>query len=216
MKNWIWILSLATLALAVALALIVPKHEHIRQPVLALELARNWSQLAIVLAVTPAGRARFLLNTQINFAFIAAYTALFTLLALTVMRGYWRWITAGLAVAAGVAGVMENLNILAVLPLERGFENAMALAIRQWALTKWCLMGLVWLTLGMAQYRRLPAGILYAAAGLLALWGCLEHRWLEVAVMPLGGALLAQLWTYFPSRAATSWRSRSTAPGSSL
>jgi hypothetical protein len=216
LRKWIWSLSLVTLALAILLMVLAPQHPNVRHPILALELARNWAELVIVLAVEPRDRALFFTNTYCDFAFIAAYTALFALVALRAMTGYWRWIAAGLAIAAGVADVRENLAMLQVLPLERGFENAMALEIRQWSLTKWSLLGTVWLALGVGQYRVFPAGVLYAVAGALALWGCLEHRWLEVAMLPLAGALLAQLWTYFPARSATSFKSRSTASGSSL
>lgn len=216
MKKWIWSLSLVTLALAILLLVLAPRHPNVRHPILALELARNWAELVIVLAVEPGDRALFATNTYWDFAFIVSYTALFVLVAFRAMPGYWRWIAAGLAIAAGCADVMENLAILRVLPLERGFENAMALEIRQWSLTKWSLLGTVWLTLGIGQYRVFPAGMLYAAAGFLALSGCLEHRWLEVAMVPLAAALVAQLWTYFPARSATSLSSRATASGSLL
>ena len=215
-RKLIWALSLITLLLAIVMLIVVPHHPNIRQPILALELARNWAELSIVLAVEPMDRARFLTNTRIDFAFIAAYTLLFAALALRVMKSHWRWIATGLALAAGLADLAENFAILRVLPLERGFETGMALAIRQWSLTKWSLLGAVWLLLGIGQYRQLPVGIFYTAAGLLTLWGCLEHRWLEVAAWPLAAALLTQLWTYFPWRPAKSLKSRSTASGSSV
>jgi hypothetical protein len=164
--------------------------------------------------VDPPERAKFVTHTRVDMLFLAAYTALFGALALHALRGHWRWMVAGLAIAAGIADAGENVAILRVLPLERGFENLMAQAIRQWSLAKWALLGLVWVALGAGQFRQPVAGGLYVVAGALTLWGCLEHRWLEVAFLPLTLALLRQVRTYWPSKAATSLRSRSTASGS--
>jgi hypothetical protein len=215
-KKLIWGLSLAVLALGAILLAVAPQHPNIRQPVLALELVRNWAELSIVLAVDPAERAKFLTHTRIDIAFLAAYTALFVTLALHVLRRHWRWIAAGLAIAAGIADAGENLAILNVLPLERGFENFMAQTIRQWSLTKWALLGVVWVMLGVGHFRQPIAGGLYVVAGLLTLAGCVEHRWLEVAVIPVLIAAMWQVWTYWPAKAAASLSSRSTASGSSV
>jgi len=212
----IWHLSLATLVLGALLWAIAPRHPNLRQPVLALELARNWAELAIVLAVEPAERARFVWHTRLDVFFLLSYTALFVALAREVLRRHWRWIAAGFAIAAGLADAAENLAILQVLPLERGFENSMAQTIRQWSLTKWALLGLVWLALGVGQYRAPLAGGMYVAAGLLALAGCQDQRWFAIVPAPVVLATLWQVWTYRPSNRLMSFKSRSTAPGSSV
>jgi hypothetical protein len=212
-RRWIWWLTLVVLVLAAALLAVQPEHPHVRQPVLALELARNWAELTILLAVDRAG---YFHNTRIDFVFIAAYASLFVLLAFDAARRHWRWLIAGLVLAAATADVFENLAMLRVLRLERGFENEMALAIRQWSLTKWCLLGAVWLALGLAQFRSMVAGALYTVAGAVTLWACLDHRWLPAALAPLALALFWQLYAYRTPRRAKSATKRDTASGASL
>ena len=212
LRRWIFWLTVAVIVLATAVAVVTPHHPNVARPILALELAHTWAELSILLAID---RSPYWWNTRIDFAFLAAYTALFTLLAFQVARGHWRWALAGLALAAGLADLKENLAILRVLPRE-SFENEMAQAIRQWSLAKWGLLGVTWVALGVAQYRAWVPGALYAVAGALTLWGCLDHRWIEIAMGPLAVALLWQLYAYWPWRRAASWRSRATASGSSV
>lgn len=201
------------MSLALSLAFVTPRHPNVRRPILALEFSHSWPELSILLAID---RTMYWWNTRLDFAFLVAYTALFAALALTVARGHWRWVIAGLAVAAGVADLNENLAILRVLPLD-SFENDMALAIRQWSLAKWSLLGVLWLALGVAQYRSVAPGALYFVAGALTLWGCLDQRWIEIATAgPLTLGLAWQLFTYSPWSAAASLKSRSMASGSSV
>lgn len=160
-------------------------------------------------------RAPFAWNTRLDFAYLVAYAALFSVLAFRVAKGYWRWAIAGVVLAGALADFQENLAILRVLPATN-FENEMAQAIRQWALAKWFLLGAAWVALGVAQVREVVPGALYVVAGALTLWSCLDHRWFEVAMGPLGLALLWQLWAYWPWSKAMSFTRRSTTPDSSV
>jgi hypothetical protein len=197
-RKLLWWLSLAVLALALVLIVVAPEHPNVRRPILALELARTWPELSILMAVD---RTMYWWNTRIDFAFIAAYAALFAALALAQARGHWRWAIAGLALAAGVSDVNENFAILRVLPLSN-FDSEMALAIRQWSLTKWALLGGTWVALGVAfglgSRRAIVPGALYVAAGVLTLWGTFDDRWIQFGAGLLALPVAWQLHEFWP------------------
>lgn len=224
MKRAIWILTLATVALFAVLSWLTPRHEEpvlygYSSPVLALQMARNWAELATILSLAPEQKARFVLQTRLDFGFLLAYGALFVAMLLDAYGGKRRWALASLALGAALCDGFENVWTLAVLALERGYENYMAQAIRQWALLKFFLLGAAWLAIGFGQPRhgrRLVLGVLYCVAGLMAWWGCIDNHRLLVAYLPLGAAFALQLWLYSPWSDVASFRSRATASGSSL
>ena len=92
--------------------------------------------------------------------------------------------------------VSENLAILRVLGLERGFTDEMALAIRTWALRKWILLVLSWLGVSMALlgHRLLTLAVGYIfAAGVTATAVYLSPAMLELVAPVLGITLLVQV-----------------------
>ena len=165
------LLTLLTIALAILLWILSPPHpEQARlgyaTSTFALQMVRDWPSLTIVLA-TPA-RAGFRLHTMVDFLFILVYGALWIAMSFRYGQRAWlRWIITGLVGLAMLSDVLENLAILRVLGVERGFTDEMAQAIRGWALSKWLLLGMSWFGLAIALLtQRLPAlaiGYIFAA-----------------------------------------------------
>ena len=98
---------------------------------------------------------------RIDFAFIAAYSALFFTLAWLLMRaGGWGWVAgpAAMFCAAGAAmfDVIENRAILRILdvPLYRTTPQMLA-AIRSASAAKWNLAGLT-LAMAITDWRVMP------------------------------------------------------------
>ena len=111
-------------------------------------------------------------------------------------RAWLRWTIAACVVAAMLCDVSENLAILRVLGLERGFTDEMALAIRTWALRKWILLVLSWLGVSMALlgHRLLTLAVGYIfAAGVTATAVYLSPAMLELVAPVLGITLLVQV-----------------------
>ena len=196
----LFLLTLLTIALALILWKLSPPHpEQARlgyaTSTMALQMVRDWPTLTIVLA-TPA-REGFRLHTLVDFAFILAYGSLWIAMAFRYGQRAWlRWTIAACVVAAMLCDVSENLAILRVLGLERGFTDEMALAIRTWALRKWILLVLSWLGVSMALLGRrlltLAVGYIFAA-GVTATAVYLSPAMLELVAPVLGITLLVQV-----------------------
>ena len=194
------LLTLLVIVLALILWKLSPPHpEQARlgysTSTLALQMVRDWPTLTIVLA-TPA-RAGFRLHTLVDFVFILAYGSLWIAMAFRYGQRAWlRWTIAACVVAAMLCDVSENLAILRVLGLERGFTDEMALAIRTWALRKWILLVLSWLGVSMALLGRrlltLAVGYIFAA-GVTATAVYLSPAMLELVAPVLGITLLVQV-----------------------
>ena len=193
------LLTLLTLALGMLLWRLSPPHPEqamlgYRSSAFALQMVRDWPALTIVLA-TPA-RASYRLHTLVDFGFIAAYGSLWLLMAWTYGQRAWlRWMVGAGVLGAVLCDVNENLAILRVLGMERGFSNEMALAIRTWALDKWLLLMLGWLGLSIAlvTHRLLPMAVGYAfAAGVVLGAYFTSDSMLELEGPVLGLTLLVQ------------------------
>lgn len=206
-------LTLLVSALALALAALQPKHpgplpRGFHGATLAIEMVRSWPELTIVLAMEPPERAKLRVQTQVDFVYTAAYSALFALLAFEVWRGKkWQWAWAAVAMAAGVFDWIENVAILRVAGLEKGFDDTMALAISDAAWWKWELLSVFWLAIGIKWLWRSgwrTPGVGYAAAGIWSITAWWDPVRLEWVFAPLCLALVVQLAYYWPSRARTS------------
>ena len=193
------LLTLLVIVLALILWKLSPPHpEQARlgysTSTLALQMVRDWPTLTIVLA-TPA-REGYRIHTLVDFAFIATYGSLWIAMALRYGQRAWlRWTIAACVVAAMVCDLGENLAILRVLGLERGFTDEMALAISGWAVRKWIMLVLSWLGISMILlgHRLLPVAIGYAfTAGVAATALYLSPAMLELVAPVLGITLLVQ------------------------
>ena len=196
----LFLLTLLTIALALILWRLSPPHpEQARlgysTSTMALQMVRDWPTLTIVLA-TPA-REGFRIHTLVDFVFIIAYGSLWIAMAFRYGQRAWlRWTIAACVVAAMLCDVSENLAILRVLGLERGFTDEMALAIRTWALRKWILLVLSWLGVSMALlgHRLLTLAVGYIfAAGVTATAVYLSPAMLELVAPVLGITMLVQV-----------------------
>jgi hypothetical protein len=115
-------------------------------PVLSIQFVRGVDELDLILGDQPSpDREVMRLKTYIDFAFIACYVPLLTVLGLLLMRqGGWKHaagIAAGMfAAGAGVFDLLENRAILNVLDVPLRFTMpAMLNAIRGASLAKWSL-----------------------------------------------------------------------------
>ncbi len=110
-----------------------------------------------------------------------------------------------LAPIAALCDVIENFGILAAS--SRAATDSIASWIRTPSLIKWGLLGIVWLILFRLYLPRnlnqgwrvveLATGILYAAGGLIAIWGVLAaNRRIEQAVAPIAVATVMQLFVF--------------------
>lgn len=160
----------------------------------ALQMVRDWPSLTIVLA-TPA-REGYRLHTYVDFVFILTYGALWIGMALRYgLRAWLKWLVTLLIVAAMLCDLGENMAILRVLGLERGFTDEMALAIRTWALRKWLLLWLAWFGISLCLYshRFLPLAIAYSfTAGVAAVAWFTRDALLELVGPVLFLTLLLQ------------------------
>ena len=201
-------LTIVVIALAIVLAALQPKHPEplprgFRGATLAIEMVRSWPELTIALTMEPAEKQKLKLQTQIDFVYAAAYAALFALVAFEVWRGWIRYVAAAVAVVAGVCDWMENVAILRVLAREKGFDDAMALAISDPAQWKWGLLAVLWLVMGAVWIWRAgwrAPGPGYAAAGLWGLAAMWDEPKLEWVFAPLALALMVQVAYYWPGR----------------
>lgn len=221
MRRWIWLLTILTIALFAIVSWFTPKHEQstlygYSDPTIALQMAHNWAQLATILSLEPAERARFTTQTRLDFGLLAAYGSLFALMILDAYRGRKRaWALMLLPLAAASCDALENVWTLAVLQRDGGFENYMALTIRQWALLKTFFLGAAFLAIGFGQPRvgrQLILAVLYCVAGSLAWWGCIDNPRILYGFLPLGAAFSLQLVLYRSD--AASFKTRATASGS--
>ncbi len=192
-------LTAVTLVLACILLMLSPPHPEqaqlgYRSSAFALQMARDWPTLTIILA-TPA-RDGFRLYTLVDFAFIAAYGALWLLMGWRFGERAWlKWIIGACVLGAVLCDVAENLATLRVLAVSSGYTNEMALDIRNWALTKWILLMFGWLTLAVALLtHRLPVvavGYLFAA-GIVATAYFTSTVVLELVAPVLAATLVVQ------------------------
>jgi hypothetical protein len=166
----------------------------IRDPMIALQMARDTGEVDAILGEAPGpDREAMRLKQYIDFAFIGSYVALFGAMgAALARRSRWGLLAAVSGVAMGVPDVLENLAILRLLPVElSNTKQAMIDAIRQASVIKWSCASaaMVVLALFFLDARRWPVrmvGAVNFVAGALVCWGLVNN-----SVLVWGGGMMA-------------------------
>ena len=169
----------------------------IPDPVLAMEVVRNVSELDAILSDAPSpDREAMRIKQYADFGFIACYAILFVLIGLLVRPRPVALFAAALGVLAAVFDVIENVGILRILDVDLNHTTqAMIDAVRIPSLIKWALASLTIGILGvlLMRTRRLGlriVGALDLIAALLGLLGLIDNRALAWAgPWTLGGLL---------------------------
>jgi hypothetical protein len=164
-------------------------------PVMALQLAHTVDEAAMIVD-GPERRAQFFRATLADAPFVAASTALWSLMAWQVTP----WLVAP-AVIAGVADLVEDAATIATLgaPARAGVDW-----MRRAARTKWCMLGITFVGLGFGALRRAPRDgwdfvcfgidLAYLYAGILCLVGAgTSGPVVERSILPLAAAVVTQL-----------------------
>ena len=170
----------------------------IRDPGIALQMARNVEEVDAILGPAPsADREAMRLKQYLDFAFIVAYVALAIAMAVSMKR--MRLLAFALllcVIAAGIFDWVENRAILRLLPLDLSATTPSAIdAIRRASVAKWYMTGfaLALLSIFFFQSRRWylrALGALDLAAGALAAWGVAHNEWLPPSAGLLSLGLL--------------------------
>jgi hypothetical protein len=166
----------------------------IRDPMIALEMARDAGEVDAILGESPGpDREAMRLKQYIDFAFTAGYVALFGVMgAALARRSRWGWLVALSGVAMGVPDVLENMAILRLLPVELGnTTQAMIDAIRQASVIKWSCASAAMVVLSLffldaRRWRARTVGVVNFAAGALLCWGLVSN-----SVLVWGGGVMA-------------------------
>ncbi len=194
---WLTLAVVVTGAVAAALA---PTNVELlpggfESPVFALQLARGVDETNLILNGAEH-RAQFFRATVADVPLIAATTALWSVLAWQVTP-----VLAVPAIVAGVADLIEDAAIFAALrtPTTRNVDW-----IASAARTKWLMLGITFLGLGLGVLGRMPRDgwdiadaaidLAYLYAGILCLIGVFaSSRVMERCALPLAAAVLTQL-----------------------
>jgi hypothetical protein len=170
----------------------------IRDPMIALQMARDAGEVDAILGESPGpDREAMRLKQYIDFAFIASYVALFGAMgAALTRRSRWGWVVAVSGLAMGVPDALENLAILRLLPVDlSNTTQAMIDAIRQASVIKWScasaamvVLALVFLDarLDTRRWRVRIVGAVNFAAGAVICWGLVNN-----SVLVWGGGVMA-------------------------
>jgi len=166
----------------------------IRDPMIALEMARDAGEVDAILGESPGpDREAMRLKQYIDFAFIVSYVALFGAMgAALARRSRWGWLVAVSGVAMGVPDVLENLAILRLLPVDLGnTTQAMIDAIRQASVVKWSCASAAMVVLAIIYmdarwWRMRMVGVVNFAAGAVICWGLVDN-----SVLVWGGGVMA-------------------------
>jgi len=175
----------------------------IRDPMIALQMARDAGEVDAILGEAPGpDREAMRLKQYIDFAFIVSYVALFGVMgAALARRSPWGWLVAASGLAMGVPDVVENLAILRLLPVDLGnTTQAMIDAIRQASVVKWscasaAMVALALFFLDARQWRVRLVGAVNFAAGALICWGLVNNSLLVWAGGVMAAAVLASAAT---------------------
>ena len=166
----------------------------IRDPMIALQMARDAGEVDAILGESPGpDREAMRLKQYIDFAFIGSYVALFgTMGAALARRSRWGWVVAVSGVAMGVPDVLENLAILRLLPIDLSHTTqAMIGAIRQASVIKWSCASAAMVVLALffldaPRWRLRMVGAVNFAAGALTCWGLINN-----SILVWGGGVMA-------------------------
>lgn len=212
LKSWIGlaaVLSLAMIALISGRPYFSNASRPVRgitNPVLAMEVARNISEVDLVLGEAPGpDREMMRIKQYADFGFIGAYAALYVLMAMFLMaQGRSIAILAAvLGIIAAVCDVIENLGILRIVDVDLArTTQAMIDAIRYPSLIKWTLASLALGMLGLLAWRTGRIGLrivgaLDLIAALLGLGGLFENRLLVWLGPPMLGGLVGLAILFF-------------------
>ena len=174
-----------------------PQHG-IPDPVLALQMARNISDVDAVLGDVPSPDREVMRVKQYeDFGFIAGYATLYLTLSFMLARKYPRFrLVAILAAIAGIAAavldVRENFAILRIVDVTLAATTQdMIDAIRRLAVPKWALgfIAIGLLSVYFLKDRRWATrvvGAIYALAAVVGLYGLINN-----AILAFGAALIA-------------------------
>jgi hypothetical protein len=181
----------------------------ISNPVLALQMARNVTEVDAILSEAPSpDREAMRIKQYIDFVFIPCYAALYIALA-RVFYNRLAYIAAACGVVAAVADVFENIGILRVVntPLALTTQG-MVDAIRIPSLIKWTLVWILtaifaWLFLRGAGWLRRSIGALDAVAAALGFVGLFDNALLVWAGIPMLLALVGLMFSAVVGRRLT-------------
>jgi hypothetical protein len=136
------------------------------------------------------------LKQYIDFAFIASYVALLWMMGRALSRrSRWGYALALCGIAVAVPNVIENLEILRLIPLDLSdTPQALIDSIRHASVAKWSAASIAMVILGLffLDAKRWSLRLLGAAdvlAGAAACWGLVNHPVLAWA----GGSMAAGL-----------------------
>lgn len=204
-------LTLAVVVMGGVTALLAPADVDLlpggfESPVIALQLARGPDEAAVILDGAER-RAQFFRATAADVPFAAAATTLWTVMA-------WR-VTPMLAVPAIVAGVADLIEDAAIFAALDGPTPGIVAWMRSAARTKWLMLGITFVGLGLGAARRilkdgwdvvrLAIDLAYLWAGVLCLAGVFAASpVIERCALPLAAALLTQLAVAATRRTLTS------------
>ena len=178
----------------------------IANPVVALQMARNVTEVDAILSDAPSpDREAMRIKQYIDFVFVPCYAALYIALA-RMFRQRLASIAAICGVAAAVADILENIGILRVVNAPLALTTqAMVDAIRIPSLIEWTLVWIAtaifaWLFLRGAGWLRRSIGALDAVAAALGFIGLFHNAVLVWAGIPMLLALAAMVGLPFRPR----------------
>jgi hypothetical protein len=181
----------------------------ISNPILAMEVARNVTEVDSILSDAPSpDREVMRIKQYADFAFIGSCAALFLLLSVMLMReGRLLAISAALlTLLAAVVAAIENVAILRILDVDLPHTTqAMIDGIRDLSLVKWALASLVLGLIGILLLRTRGTGLrvvgaLDVLAALLGLYGQWNNAFLQLLGFPMLGGLVGLAVLYFRPR----------------
>jgi hypothetical protein len=181
----------------------------ITNPILAMEVVRNISEVDSVLGEAPSpDREVMRIKQYADFGFIGGYAALYVLMAMLLV-GQGRTIAisaAAMGIIAALCDVIENLGILRVVDVDLAHTSqTMIDAVRYPSLVKWTLASLALGLLGFLAWRTGGVGLrivgtLDLAAGLLGIGGVADNRLLQWLGLPMLAGLVGLAILYFRPR----------------
>lgn len=103
------------------------------------------------------GRARYLLITRLDSAFIVVYSFFFILLARRLALGWWRWLATFFAALTALFDLAETSGIRYLLQLFPAADDRAAALTAACTPLKWLAFWTTGLTLGLLAWRKANA-----------------------------------------------------------
>jgi hypothetical protein len=178
----------------------------ITNPVLAMEVARNVTEVDSILGEAPSpDREVMRLKQFADFAFIGGYAALFVLMSMFLAPQGRSIATAAVVMGliAAILDIIENLGILRVINTDLSHTTqAMIDAVRYPSLTKWALVSLAMGLLSVLLWKTRQTGLriigaLDLLAALLGVCGLYDNAFLGWSGLPMLGGFLGLAILYF-------------------